>query len=207
MLDKDGNHIPGTAPEGVQTAMVSQRTSAEIGSPEFAEDRTQINSLNNKHIFESAHTFLTSERAQLSARLVHSFDSVLSHANQLQHLFVQGLTDKARYAEGWEYNRMYDVANPVAVATGNNITAGGVPANRITDTSGAVAGGAVNAGIAMSTLNNVTAQVGILQTMVSELAQSQNTANTAIAATFDQVLSLIGKLVATAPNPTSGATA
>ena len=192
-LDKDGNHIPGTLPENVATtgAPATVRTSAEIGSPEFAEDRTQINSLNNKHIFEAAHTFLTSERAQLSARMVQSFDQVLSLAAKLDHQFLQGTTDRAVFQQGWEYNRQFDLANPVSIGTANNLGAGAVPSNRITDTTGAVAGGAINIGAALGLLNNVTAQLGILQTMVDGLAQSENTANTAIANTLATMLALL----------------
>jgi hypothetical protein len=195
-LDAAGNHIPGTLPEGVPTLGTQSRTAAEVGSPEFAEDRTQINSLNNKHIFEAAHTFLTSERAQLSARLVHSFDELASLTAKLNHQYLQGVTDRAVFGQGWEYNRQYDLANPVAVAAGNDLTAGAAPANRITDTTGAVAGGAVNAGIALGTLNNVSAQLGILQTMVDGLAQSQNTANTSIANTLATMLALMQKALA-----------
>lgn len=193
-LDKDGNHIPGTLPENVATTgapAATVRTSAEIGSPEFAEDRTQINSLNNKHIFEAAHTFLTSERAQLSARMVQSFDQVLSLAAKLDHQFLQGTTDRAVFQQGWEYNRQFDLANPVSIGTANNLGAGAVPSNRITDTTGAVAGGAINIGAALGLLNNVTAQLGILQTMVDGLAQSENTANTAIANTLATMLALL----------------
>jgi hypothetical protein len=204
-LDAQGNHIPGTLPEGVPTfGAPSTRSAAEVGSPEFAEDRTQVNSLNNKHIFEAAHAFLTSERAQLSARLIHSFDELAGLTAKLNHQYLQGSTDRAVFEQGWEYNRQYDVANPVAVATGNNITAGGVPANRITDTTGAVAGGAVNAGIALGTLNNVSAQLGILQTMVDGLAQSQNTANTSIADTLATILGLLQKALAN-PTPATAA--
>ena len=192
MLDKDGNHIPGTLPEDVPT----------FGSPEFAEDRTQVNSLNNKHIFEAAHTYLTSERAQLSARLIQSFDELAGLTAKLNHQFLQGSTDRAVFQQGWEYNRQYDLANPVAVGAGANLTAGGAPANRIIDTTGAVAGGAVSAGIAMSALNNVSAQLGILQTMVDGLAQAENTANTNIADTLATVLGLLQKALAT---PSGGA--
>ena len=197
-LDAQGNHIPGTLPEGVPTlGAPATRTAAEVGSPEFAEDRTQVNSLNNKHIFEAAHAFLTSERAQLSARLIKSFDDLLGLSAKLDHQYLQGATDRAVYGQGWEYNRQYDVANPVAVGAGANLTAGAAPANRITDTTGAVAGGAVSAGIALGTLNNVSAQLGILQTMVDGLAQSENTANTSIANTLATMLGLLQKALAT----------
>src|SRR5271169_3692303 len=198
-LDASGIHIPGTLPEGVPTfGSSATRTAAEVGSPEFAEDRTQINSLNNKHIFEAAHTFLTSERAQLSARLVHSFDELASLTAKLNHQYLQGVTDRAVYGQGWEYSRQYDLANPIAVGAGANVGAGSAPANRITDTTGAVAGGAVSAGIALSTLNNVSAQLGILQTMVDGLSQSENTANTSIANTLATMLALVQKMLAPA---------
>jgi hypothetical protein len=205
-LDAQGNHIPGTLPEGVPTLGASAATLSPISQTRrdsFSDDRSEVNQLNNKDIFEQAHIYLTSERAQLGARLVQSFDQVLGLAAKLDHQFLQGVTDRATWAQGWEYNRQYDVANPVAVASGANITAGSVPANRITDTTGAVAGGAVNAGIAMSTLNNVSAQLGILQTMVDSLAQSQNTANTSIANVQATILGLLQKLLA---NPTTAAT-
>lgn len=198
MLDPQGNHIAGTLPEGVPTLGASaNKTNAEIGSPEFAEDRTQVNSLNNKHIFEAAHTFLTSERAQLSARLIQSFDQLLGLSAKLDQQYLQGGTDRATFKEAWEYNRAYDLANPIAVGAGANVGAGSTPANRITDTAGAVAGGAVSAGIAMATLNNVSAQLGILQTMVDGLAQAENTANTSIANTLATVLGLLQKALAT----------
>ena len=220
MLDKDGNHIPGMPPEGsqnTQPAPAACRTTAEIGSPEFAEALTQVNGLNGKLIFRDEMGERANNegiRSQLATRMVRSFDDVLNTGQKLDALFLQGMTDRARFVEGWEYNRAYDLANPVAVATGNNLTAGAAPANRITDTTGAVAGGAVNAAVGISALNNVTAQVGILQTMVSELAQSQNTTNLQIAAAFDQVLSILGKVQATvapvatpapAVTPTAGA--
>ena len=123
------------------------------------------------------------------------FDELLNTQQKLNHTFLQGLTDKARFVEGWEYNRMYDVANPVAVSTGNNITAGGVPSNRVTDSTGAVAGGAINSATAQSTLNNVTAQLGELSTMVDGLAQATYTANTAIAETQGTILEQLGQLI------------
>lgn len=201
-LDPQGNHIPGTLPEGVATISTPSRSTAEIGSPEFAEDRTQVNSLNNKHIFEAAHAFLTSERAQLSARLIHSFDELSGLTAKLNHQFLQGSTDRAVYGQAWEYNRAYDLANPIAVGAGANVGAGSVPSNRITDTTGAVAGGAINVGAALGLLNNVTAQLGILQTMVDGLAQAENTANTSIANTLATMLALLQKAL-TAANPTT----
>jgi len=88
------------------------------------------------------------------------------------------------------------LANPIAVGAGANVAAGAVPSNRITDTTGAVAGGVINAGAALGLINNVTAQLGILQTMVDGLAQAENTANTNIADTLATVLGLLQKALA-----------
>jgi hypothetical protein len=188
-LDKDGNQIPGTFP-GPGSSGGSGRTSQEIGSPEFAEDRTQVNSLNNKFIFDGAHSTYLTERNrnqavadQLAARMVHGLDEVLNTSQKLNHEFLNAVTARARYVEGWEYNRAYDLANPIAVGAGANLGAGSVPSNRITDTTGAVAGGAINSATAMATLNSLAEQTGILSTMVDGLAQSLYTANTKIAQT------------------------
>lgn len=213
MLDDKGVHIPGTLPENApppasNPTWPTSRSAAEVGSPEFAEDRTQINSLNNKLIFRDEMGERNANegiRSQLASRMIQSLDQVLNVAQKLDAQFLQGLTDRARFVEGWEYNRAYDLANPVAVATGSNITAGGVPANRITDTSGAIAGAGVNASVATSALNNATIQLATLTTMVDELAQSQNTANTTIAGLFANVLSVLGKIqqAMTPANPTA----
>lgn len=60
--------------------------------------------------------------------------------------------------------------SPVRTGVADNVAAGATPANRITDTTGAVAGGAVNSATAQATLNNVTAQLGELTTLVASLA-------------------------------------
>lgn len=59
---------------------------------------------------------------------------------------------------------------PIRTAAADNVAAGSTPANRITDTTGAVAGGAVNSATAQATLNNVSAQLGELVGMVANLA-------------------------------------
>lgn len=59
--------------------------------------------------------------------------------------------------------------SPVRTGAADNVAAGATPANRITDETGAVAGGAVESATAQATLANVTAQVGELAAQVSSL--------------------------------------
>ena len=170
MQDEKGNYIPGTYPppdtQPAAPRAAAARTNAEIGSPEFAEDRTQVNSLNNKYILERPMNDQNTQsqanqgvRDQLGARLVQSFDELLGTSAKLTHAYLDGVTARNRYVEGWEYSRMSDVANPVAVGAGANVLAGAVPSNRITDTIGAVAGGGVSASIGIAALNQVTTQL------------------------------------------------
>jgi hypothetical protein len=214
--DEKGNYIPGTyPPPDTQTAppRAVNRTNAEIGSPEFAEDRTQVNSLNNKYILERPMNDQNTQsqanqgiRDQLGARLVQSFDELLGTSAKLTHAYLDGVTARNRYVEGWEYSRMYDVANPVAVGSGANVTAGAVPANRIVDTTGAVAGAGVSASIGISALNQVTtqlmteitgvaAQATALTKMVNSASASQYDVNQKFQELHARSLGLLGAIL------------
>lgn len=162
------------------------RSAMETGSPEFAEDRTQINSLNNKRIHEEYQDLaLTAARrgqtnfdnlqqislralnnsvdlqAQINERALKSMDQTtieLSHVNAM----------RARHSDMWAYEEAYDLGNPTTTGVGDNIRAGAAPANRITDTTGAVAGGSVDvaaAGVA-------TANLAALQQIIVGLGQT-----------------------------------
>src|SRR5580693_1409596 len=84
--------------------------------------------------------------------------------------------------------------NPIRTGAGDNVAAGATPANRITDTTGAVSAGAVNASIAQAALGNVTAQLATLTTQVTTLAQTLSDSNAGIAA-------LLAQLVANSQQP------
>jgi len=59
---------------------------------------------------------------------------------------------------------------PIRTAAGDNLAAGAAPANRITDTTAAVAGGAIDSATAQATLNAVSVQLGELSSAVTGLA-------------------------------------
>src|SRR5271166_2407702 len=80
------------------------RTNAEIGSPEFAEDRTQVNSLNNKLLFDAALLkFLdgmqrsANHLADLEARGLASLDEGLFLTKRVHEKFFSGLDDRAKH--------------------------------------------------------------------------------------------------------------
>ena len=70
------------------------RSTAEVGSPEFAEDRTQVNSLNNKWIFETAmdrflarSTRSDDHYADLQSRSLESLTEVVSLQKKVNSAF------------------------------------------------------------------------------------------------------------------------
>lgn len=116
------------------------RTSAEIGSPEFAEDRTQINSLNNKWIFEAAHGAywsehmrLRREEAQLFGVAFDALNENNSLAKKLNNAYVTDVNDRARIRDGWDYAKSYDLSNPVTTGTGDTVRAGASTQQRAID--------------------------------------------------------------------------
>lgn len=140
---------------------MSGRTHAEIGSPEFAEDRTQVNSLNNKWMFESGlHTFNSERNALLSRSdqlFSHALEAMIENnalAKKLNGAFFNGIEDTRRHqgttyaqtirhADDNAYVTRYDLSNPVTTGTGNALTGAAYTPNRATDTANA--GQAVNA--------------------------------------------------------------
>lgn len=154
------------------------RTSAEIGSPEFAEDRTQINSLNNKWIFESSIADFWRARqrsddhyADLQSRGLDSLTESVNLSKRVNEAFFTAIEDGRRIRDGWNYNTAYDLANPVAVGAGANVTAGAVPQNRAIDTA-----------TAQSALNNTTLQTAIEAAVANAINGTVPTLEAAIGA-------------------------
>jgi hypothetical protein len=154
------------------------RTTAEIGSPEFAEDRTQVNSLNNKWIFESAMSrFWEAERrsndhlADLQSRGLQSFDNMLQLQEKVNEKFFSGVDDRARIRDQWNYVTSYDLSNPNTLGTSDNVRGGVIPQNRAIDTA-----------TAQSTLNNTTLQTAIEAAVANALNGTIPTLEAAIGA-------------------------
>src|SRR5271163_4267379 len=119
---------------------LAQPGRGEIGSPEFAEDRTQINSLNNKFILaqEFAHfnTDLIRSRdhhGDVAARGLQSLTESVNLQAKINQEYLDGVQAtrkhmaemfglRFKWSDMWAYNQAYDLANPVAVGTGAAVT-------------------------------------------------------------------------------------
>lgn len=77
-------------------------------------------------------------------------------------------SDRQRHADVWDYETAYDLGNPTTTGAGDALRANAVPANRITDTGGAVAGTAVDVAAAGVS----TASLAVLQQLVAQLTQA-----------------------------------
>ena len=116
----------------------STRSSAEVGSPEFAEDRTQINSLNNKWVFAKevfSEDTLRREEQQLFGVAMQSLTESVNLSKQLHSKFFERGDDRAEVTRGWNYAMMYDVSNPTSLGVADNVRGGMVPQNRAIDTA------------------------------------------------------------------------
>lgn len=126
---------------------------------------TEVNALNSKLMLDeqldNRREVLARSRAWENLSLMNATNAaVISHAiNAGIVLSGQVGTTSAQ-----------QTVSPVRTAVGENVAAGATPANRIVDTTGAVAAGAENAAVGESALNNVSAQLGELTTLVSGLA-------------------------------------
>jgi hypothetical protein len=188
---------PPGAPTSVQQAM-AQRSAAEVGSPEFAEDRTQINSLNNKWIFAKevfSEDTIRREEQQLFSVAMQSLTESVNLSKQLHGQFFTGMEDGRRIRDTWLYNTAYDLANPVAIGSGQNLGAGAVPSNRAIDT-----------GTAQAVLNSSTVQDAIGAAVANALNGTIPTLEAAIGAAVAAALANVPNNAAgNSPKPT-GAT-
>lgn len=186
MDDKDVAQIQDMIAKGVVAGLAavrmpqgnSGRSPAEVGSPEFAEDRTQINSLNNKWIFESAldRYYSRSARsddhyADLQSRGLDALTESLNLTKKVNQAFLQGVEDGRRIRDQWNYITAYDLSNPATTAPADNLRAGSVPQNRAIDTA-----------TAQSTLNNTTLQTAIEAAVANALTGTVPTLEAAVGA-------------------------
>lgn len=163
----------------------------EAGSPEFAEDRTQINSLNNKRIHEEYQDLaLTAARRSqvnfdnLQQVSLRSLNASVDLQIQLSNKTLQSIEDsrveletlrsqRARFADDANYVTRYDLSNPVTTGAGDSLRSAAYTPNRATDTASAgvgVAGEAVAAAIAKQVDATITPVVAALQQLIETLA-------------------------------------
>lgn len=113
----------------------------------------------------------------LQARLNEEHFTTIS---ERRHRLATLEADRARYADDAEYVTRYDLSNPVTTGVGDTVRAGAATAQRIVDTTGAVAGAgtavsaeAVAAAVAKQVDATVTPVLAVLQQMVQTLANMQ----------------------------------
>jgi len=179
----------------------TSRTTAEIGSPEFAEDRTQINSLNNKEIFAREATrfdkmyFASFDHSNdLNARLVKSFDSLLGTQDKLNDAFFRVMAQNARWQDDNAYVTRYDLSNPNTLGTSDVVRGAVDPQNRAIDTA-----------TAQSTLNNTTMQTAIEAAVANALNGTIPTLEAAIGAAVAAALTNVPKAAQASPTSPTGA--
>lgn len=164
----------------------------EAGSPEFAEDRTQINSLNNKLVMDQHFVALMRDTnqtrehmAELSHRSLRSLDNLAELQVKVNEKFFQAVDDRARIRDQWNYNTAYDLANPVTTGAGDTLRSASYTPNRAVDTASAgvgVSAEAVAAAVAKQVDATITPVLATLQQVVQALA----TATTSIADVVNQ---------------------
>ena len=175
----------------------------EAGSPEFAEDRTQINSLNNKRIHEEYQDLaLTSARrsqvnfdnlqqvslralnnsvdlqAQINARVIESLD-------QRAHELAATNAQRARHVDMWSYEQAYDLGNPVTTGAGDALRSAAYTPNRATDTASAGVGVSAEA-VAAAVAKQVDATITPVLATLQQIVQALSTATTSIANVVNQ---------------------
>ena len=134
-------------------------------SESTSQQFTEVNALNSKlaldEQYDNRREVLARSRAWENLNLLIAHNAaIVSHAiNGGIVLSGQVGTTSAQ-----------QTVSPIRTGAGDNDAAGAIPANRITDTAGAVAGAAVDSATAQATLNNVTAQLGELVTAVTGLS-------------------------------------
>ena len=156
---------------------------------EFFENQSQTNALNAKRTFDEYQDIsLTAARRsqvnfdnlqQVSLRALNASVELQQNLNQKILADIEATkieletlrSQRARFADDANYVTRYDLSNPVTTATGDTVRAGAVPANRITDTVGAVSGGAVDVAAAGVS----TANLAVLEQLVAQLTQATQT--------------------------------
>ncbi len=121
--------------------------------------RSQVNYDNLQNITTRSLSASVDLQIQLNNRMLASIDRTSVEESRI-------LAQRERFADAWNYETAYDLGNPMTTGTADNLRAGGAPANRMTDTIGAVAGGAVDVAAAGVS----TANIAVLQQLVATLA-------------------------------------
>lgn len=169
----------------------ANRSPMEAGSPEFAEDRTQINSLNNKRIHEEYQDLaLTAARRSqvnfdnLQQVSLRALNASVDLQQQLNNKTLQSIEDsrveletlrnqRARFADDANYVTRYDLSNPVTTGAGDALRSAAYTPNRAVDVAASgvgVSAEAVAAAVAKQVDATITPVVAALQQLIETLA-------------------------------------
>jgi hypothetical protein len=179
----------------------------ETGADEFFKAHSELNALNGKRTYDEFQDIsLTSARRSqahfddINARTLNSFEQLqtlqakineehFASIHELRKHLANIQTDRQRHADIWAYEAAYDLGNPVTTAAGDNLRSGAATANRIVDTTGAVAGAgtAVAAeAVAAAVAKQVDATITPVLATLQQVVQALTTATTAIANVVNQ---------------------
>ena len=175
----------------------------EAGSPEFAEDRTQVNSLNNKYLFDS-HLNLSLTAAQRSQVNFDNLQQVSLRAlnasvdlqAQLNQKILSGFDQNAveiaainsqrmRFSDDANYVTRYDLSNPVTTGAGDTLRSAAYTPNRATDVASAGVGVSAEA-VSASVANTLTVTLAPLMAILQQIVQALATATTSTANVVNQ---------------------
>lgn len=179
------------------------RSAMEAGSPEFAEDRTQVNSLNNKYLFDS-HLNLSLTAAQRSQVNFDNLQQVSLRAlnasvdlqAQLNQKILSGFDQNAveiaainsqrmRFSDDANYVTRYDLSNPVTTGAGDTLRSAAYTPNRATDVASAGVGVSAEA-VSASVANTLTVTLAPLMAILQQVVQALATATTSTANVVNQ---------------------
>jgi hypothetical protein len=179
----------------------------ETGADEFFKAHSELNALNGKRTYDEFQDIsLTSARRSqahfddINARTLNSFDQLqtlqakineehFASIHELRKHLANIQTDRQRHADIWTYETAYDLGNPVTTGAGDNLRGGAATANRIVDSTGAVAGAgtAVAAeAVASAVAKQVDATITPVLATLQQIVQALTTATTAIANVVNQ---------------------
>jgi hypothetical protein len=162
----------------------------ETGADEFFKCHSELNALNGKRTYDEFQDIsLTSARRSqahfddLNARTINSFEQLqtlqakineehFASVHELRKHLANIQTDRQRHADVWAYETAYDLGNPTTTGAGDALRSAAYTPNRVVDTTGAVAAGAINAditAIAAAVAKTVDATVTPLVATLTEM--------------------------------------
>lgn len=187
------SNIPDSS-KGDTPRMEGYKSPMEAGSPEFAEDRTQVNSLNNKFLFDAhlSRSLVSLDHNQsqfdnLNNIAMRALNNSVELQTQINAKILAGMdqtatelaatnSQRARHADDNAYVTRYDLSNPVTTGAGDTLRSAAYTPNRASDVAAAgqaVNADAINAAVAVAVNTNLVPLFAVLQQIVVALTANQ----------------------------------